>query len=284
MTGLQARRESTLVDRALEYLTTGPSDSLVLTERILGIPRATPIVADRLVGALLGSDPRVGRLGDGRWILVAPNSASPSLDDAAFAVVDVETTGGRPGRGDRITEIAVAVVQGKHVELLFEQLVNPGRPIPRGPVQISNITDAMVRNCPEFPAVVDDVLSVLAGRVFVAHNVSFDWRFVSWELKRARGLGLDGPRICTIGLARRLVPGLKSRSLDSLAYYFGCDIQQRHRAGPDAFATARILQRLMALAQEAGVSTINDLAELSRRRKRRGRRKRRAHPESMGEL
>src|SRR6185436_4889772 len=137
---------------------------------------------------------------------------------------------------------------------------------------------------PEFPAVVDDVLSVLAGRVFVAHNVSFDWRFVSWELKRARGLGLDGPRICTIGLARRLVPGLKSRSLDSLAYYFGYDIQQRHRAGPDAFATARILQRLMALAQEAGVSTINDLAELSRRRKRRGRRKRRAHPESMGEL
>src|SRR6185436_6101746 len=161
---------------------------------------------------------------------------------------------------------------------------NPGRPIPRGPVQISNITDAMVRNCPEFPAVVDDVLFVLAVRVFVAHSVSFDWRFVSWELKRARGLGLDGPRICTIGLARRLVPGLKSRSLDSLAYYFGLEIERRHRAGPDALATGRILQRLLTLANEAGVATLNDLDELVRRRRSSRRRRRRARPESMGEL
>jgi DNA polymerase-3 subunit epsilon len=240
-------------------------------------------VAERLVAALLGSDPRVGRLGDGRWMLVAPANGCPTVSQSAFAVVDVETTGGAPGKGDRITEVAVAVVRGSDVELLFESLVNPGRPIPRGVARVTNITDDMVRNRPSFGEIADDLLTVLAGRVFVAHNVGFDWRFLSSELRRARGLGLDGPRVCTIKLAKRLIPGLQSRSLDSLAYYFGLEIERRHRAGPDALATGRILQRLLTLATDAGAATLNDLDELVRRRKKTRRRRRRARPESMGE-
>ncbi|MBI4503104.1 MAG: 3'-5' exonuclease [Gemmatimonadetes bacterium] len=283
MTGLAVHPEGRLVDRALQYLSSGPADSSVLTHQVLGIPMATPFVAERLVAALLGADPRVGRLGDGRWMLVAPATASPALSDSAFAVVDVETTGGMAGRGDRITEIAIVVVCGEQVELLYESLVNPGRPIPRAVTQVTNITDEMVRDRPAFAEIADEVLAVLAGRIFVAHNMSFDWRFVSSELRLVHGVGLEGPKLCTIKLARRFLPGLKSRSLDSLAYYFGMEIERRHRAGPDALATGHILQRLLRLAQESGASTLNDLWELSRRRARR-RRRRRARPESMGEL
>src|SRR5215470_6359135 len=104
MTGIASYRQGTLVDRALQHLATGPADSTNLTNKVLGIPMATPVVAERLVAALLGADPRVGRLGDGRWMLVAPSSSSPNLSDLAFVVVDLETTGGMSTQGDRITE------------------------------------------------------------------------------------------------------------------------------------------------------------------------------------
>jgi DNA polymerase III epsilon subunit family exonuclease len=285
MTGLTVQRAGTLVDRALSFLANGPADSPTLARSVLGIPGAPAVVADRVAAALLGSDPRVARLGDGRWVLVVPGSVlQPSLAESAFAVVDVETTGGMPGRGDRITEIAVVVVRGAHVELLYESLLNPGRPIPQAVTRVTNITDEMVRDRPTFDEIVDDLLAVLAGRIFVAHNVSFDWRFVCHELRRARGVSLDGPRVCTIGLARRLMPGVKYRSLDSLAFHFGVEIERRHRAGPDALATGRILQRLLPMAQDAGIGTLHELIELLRRRKGRRRRKRRARPESMEEL
>jgi DNA polymerase-3 subunit epsilon len=282
---MAVRPQGTLVERALAFLGAGPADSTTLARSVLGIPTASAVVADRVAAALLGADPRVSRLGDGRWMLVVPGSVvQPSLAESAFAVVDVETTGGMPGRGDRITEIAVVVVRGAQVELLYESLLNPGRPIPQAVTRVTNITDEMVRNRPTFEEIVDDLLPVLAGRIFVAHNVSFDWRFVCHELRRARGIALDGPRVCTIGLARRLMPGVKYRSLDSLAFHFGVEIERRHRAGPDALATGRILQRLLPMAEEAGVSTLQELIELLRRRKGRRRRKRRARPESMDEL
>ncbi len=284
--GLSAHPAGTLVERALRLLAVSPADSHRLTRDVLGIPAAGPAVADRLVGALLGSDPRVARLGDGRWTLVAAPAGSPGLADCEFAVVDVETTGSMAGRGDRITEIAVVAVRGGAVEPIYQQLVNPGRPILRQVSAVTRITDAMVRDQPTFAEIADEVFAALAGRVFVAHNAGFDWRLVSHELRMARGLALDGPRLCTVRLARRFIPGLKSRGLDSVARYFGVDIEDRHRAGGDARATARVFQRLLALAAEQGIHTLHALAELSARRtgRRRNRKKRRAHPTSMDEI
>jgi DNA polymerase-3 subunit epsilon len=282
--GVTLHPDSTLVDRALRLLTDGPADSERLTRDILGIPRAGMTVADRLVVALLGADPRVARLGDGRWALLATPLGSPQIQDCSFAVVDVETTGSVPA-GDRITEIAVISVRNGRVETAFESLVNPVRAIPRAVTAVTRITDEMVRDQPTFAEIADDVFAALAGQVFVAHNVGFDWRFLAQELKRARGLALHGPRVCTVKLARRLIPGLKSRSLDSLAHYFGLEIEQRHRAGHDARATATILGRLLSLASEAGAGTLQELAALcDRRRGRRRRRKRRARPTSMDEI
>jgi DNA polymerase-3 subunit epsilon len=280
--GLSAYEGGTLVDRVLTLLAAeGPQPAGAIARRVLGMPVAPPAVAERVAVALLGADPRVRQLGDGRWGLVAEAQGSPLLDDCAFAVVDVETTGMRPWESDRITEIAVVVVHGARQEVVFESLVNPGRPIPRAIMQITNITDEMVRRAPTFPEVADQVLAALAGRVFVAHNARFDWGFVSAEVKRARGLVLDGPRLCTVRLARRLVKGVTSCGLDNLSQHFGFDNQARHRAAGDALVTARLLDRLLRLAREGedGVRTLQDLTAIeSRRATPRPRRRRLASP------
>jgi DNA polymerase-3 subunit epsilon len=200
------------------------------------------------------------------------------LDDCAFAVVDVETTGMRAGWGDRITEIAVAVVHGGRREIVFDSLVNPERPIPRAICAITNITDEMVRHAPRFCEVAERVLAVLSGKVFVAHNARFDWNFVSAELRRSRDLTLDGTRLCTVRLARRLVKGVRSCGLDNLCRFFGFHNRARHRAGGDALVTAELLCRLLSLAREEGARTLQDLAVIESRRKQRRRRRRQAMP------
>ncbi len=183
-------------------------------------------------------------------------------------MVDVETTGASWGHGGRVTEIAVVALADGSVELAYEALVNPGRPIPEVITALTHITNEMVRNQPTFSDIADDVIGALAERVFAAHNVRFDRSFVSSELCRARDVVLDGPSVCTRNLARRLIPGLRSRGLGSVAAYLGIEITERHRARGDALAAARILTQLLPLAEEQGTTTLADLERLGRRRRR----------------
>lgn len=236
---------------------------------MLGLPHATPVIAERLAVALLGVDPRVSRLDDGRWMVVPAGAASPSLELCSFAVVDVETTGGRPSRGDRIVELAVVLVRGGSIEPVYDGLVNPGREIPPFVASLTGITEGMVSHRPGFADIADHVLAALGGRVFVAHNARFDWAFLSAELKRTRDRVLFGPRVCTVRLARRLIPELKSRGLDQVTQFFGIRVTNRHRAGGDALATAGVLLKLLDLAWESGARTLGDLARVTRRVPRR---------------
>lgn len=279
MIGTSAYPDSTLLERVLAQLRLAPRTPSILCHEVLGLLGAPPAICDRVAIALLGADPRVRQLEDGCWGLVPDAQGSPLLDDCAFAVVDVETTGMRAGYGDRITEIAVAVVHGERREIVFESLVNPERPIPRAICSITNITNEMVRNAPRFSEVAERLLGVLAGRVFVAHNARFDWNFVSAELRRSRDLTLDGPRFCTVRLARRLVRGVRSCGLDNLCRFFGFHNEARHRAAGDALVTAELLCRLLSLAREEGARTLQDLMVIEARRSRgRRRRKRSAMP------
>jgi len=273
--GLAARPASTLVDRAIEALADSARPATWLAANVLGLPRAPEVVAERLAAALLGADPRVYRLSDGCWSLVAAARGLPLLEECVFAVVDVETTGMRALVTDRITEIAVVLVHGERRELVFESLVNPCRPIPAMISAITGITDQMVRAAPRFEEVVERVLDALAGRVFVAHNVRFDWAFVSAEIRRARDLNLEGPRLCTVRLARRLVPDTESCALDALTQFFALENSARHRAAGDALVTADLFGRLLRLAREAGARTFLDLEGLQGPRRRRGRRRKR---------
>lgn len=274
MTGLAAVPEQTLVDRALERLVAGPCSATELSHQVLGLPNAPTAVAERIVVALLGADPRVRQLEDGRWSAIAVAGTSPLIEECAFAVLDVETTGSRPSEDDRVTDVAVVVVQGERRELVFDSLVNPGRHIPPWITEMTGISDATVANAPSFDQIADPLLAALSGRVFTAHNARFDWGFVSSEFSRTRGLQLVGPRLCTVRLARALLPELPSRGLDALMQHFGIECEARHRAAGDALATADLLGRLIALARERNARTWADLEAMVAlgRRARRGRR------------
>jgi DNA polymerase-3 subunit epsilon len=275
MIGTSAYPDSTLLERVLAQLRLGPRSPATLCHDVLGLLGAPEAICDRVAIALLGADPRVRQLADRRWAMVPEAQGSPLLDDCAFAVVDVETTGVRAGSGDRITEVAVVVVHGERREIVFDTLVNPERPIPRAVCSITNITDEMVRHAPRFSEVTERLLAALAGRVFVAHNARFDWNFLSAELRRSRDLTLDGTRFCTVRLARRLVRGVRSCGLDNLCRFFGFHNGARHRAGGDALVTAELLCRLLRLAREEGARTLQDLMVIEARRYRAGRRRKR---------
>jgi len=278
VTGLSAHPESTLIDRVLDTLKEGPRQAATLCHRVLGLAGAPETVCQRIAVALLGADPRVRQLADGRWGLVPEAQGSPLLEECAFAVVDVETTGMRAGSRDRITEIAVVVVHGGRREVVLDSLVNPGRPIPPAVCAITNITNDMVRTAPTFAEMADRVIAALAGRVFVAHNARFDWGFVSAELSRAKALALDGPKLCTVRLARRLIRNVRSCGLDNLTQHFGFENGARHRAVGDALVTADLLDRLLRLAREEGARTLQDLSAISLRRAARRPRRRSATP------
>jgi DNA polymerase-3 subunit epsilon len=271
MIGLEAHPSSTLLDRALSALASAPRAAQDLAREVMGLPNAPPAVASRLASALLGADPRVSQLADGRWALVPAAQGSPLLEECAFAVVDVETTGMRAS-GDRVIEVGVVVVQGARRERVVDRLINPGRHVSSVITRITRITNADLTAAPEFTAVADEVLDALAGRVFVAHNARFDWGFLAAELRRARGISLTGPRLCTARLARRLVPEAESCGLDWLSGYFGLENPARHRALGDAWATADLLVRLLDRARRDGARTLQDLDALQRLgRRKRGR-------------
>jgi DNA polymerase-3 subunit epsilon len=227
---------------------------------VLGITQANRHTADRIAAALLAADPRFGRTTDGRWtVATPPSSASPALDACRWAVVDVETTGVRAFHGDRIMEIAVVMLDGT---VAFHSLVNPGIPIPQFVAGLTGIDAKLVRDAPTFETIVDRLLAALEGCVFVAHNARFDWAFVSTEIERATGLLLQGPRVCTVRLARKLLPDLPRRNLDTVSYHFGIEIEGRHRATGDAVAAAKCLAKLLKLAEGNGATTLESLHHL----------------------
>jgi len=285
---VQTRPERTLLaERAADYLRAGPADSRSLIASVCQLSVLPDLVAEHMAASLLGGHPHFGRTLDGRWRLsespapawrVRPDDDEPLLSSLSFAVVDVETTGGRPEGGDRITEIAVVTVRDGRIAEVYETLVNPERSIPPFITRLTNISWEMVCDKAPFRDVCDEVLRVLEGHVFVAHNAAFDWRFVSSEVVRARGRELTGRRLCTVRLARRLLPQLRSRSLDWVARHYNVEIEpgRRHRAAGDALATAHCLLRLLDDARAHGCERWSDLerflAAASVRRKRRGRR------------
>ncbi len=232
--------------------------------------------------ALFGGRPEFTACADGRWKLASEAerargmgvaAAEDDLDSLSYAVVDVETTGTSAERGDRITEVAVVVLTGGEVVRRFSTLVNPERSIPPMITALTRITWEMVRDAPRFVDICAELLDVLSGNVFVAHNAAFDWRFVSTEVARATGRRLESRRLCTVRLARKVLPHLPSRRLDSLAHHYGVEIADRHRALGDADATALILLRLLGEARERDCVRWDDLERLmtpsSSRRKRR---------------
>lgn len=197
-------------------------------------------------------------------------ASSKPLHELEYVVVDVETTG-RSGRGDRIADVAAVIVRGGCVAERFATLVNPGCGIPTHITRLTGITNAMVAVAPTFEEIAGDVAGALRNRVFVAHNVAFDWAFLNAEFTRLRGRPMRSDRLCTVRLAKRLLPGLTRRNLDAVSAHYGIVITDRHRAHGDAAATADVFVRMLDELGRRGVHTWGDLRTLLEGRVRRQR-------------
>jgi DNA polymerase-3 subunit epsilon len=160
-----------------------------------------------------------------------------------YAVVDIETTGGNAG-GSRITEIAIIIYDGTEVTERWETLVNPEKEIPLPIFALTGITNEMVEGAPVFEDIAETVYVMLNGRIFVAHNVNFDYSFIRHQLEEA-GYRWAAKKLCTVRAARKISPGLYSYSLGNLCHSLNIPLSNRHRAGGDADATAILLSRLL---------------------------------------
>jgi DNA polymerase-3 subunit epsilon len=156
-----------------------------------------------------------------------------------YVVVDVETTGGR-GEHHRVTEIGAVKVRDREIVGRFSTLVNPQRSIPPGITRLTGITSAMVDDAPYFSDIADEFEEFLRGSIFVAHNVEFDYGFISREFDRL-GRKFRYPRLCTCASMRKLHPGHRSYSLAALAEAFDIPLRNHHRALCDAEAAAQLL-------------------------------------------
>jgi len=160
-----------------------------------------------------------------------------------YAIVDIETTGGNAA-GSRITEIAIVVHDGTCVTQRWETLVNPQREIPLPIFALTGITNEMVQHAPVFDDISQKVFDLLTDRIFVAHNVNFDYSFVRHQLEEA-GFQWTAKKLCTVRAARKIIPGLPSYSLGNLCRSLDIPLENRHRAGGDADATAILFSQLL---------------------------------------
>ncbi|MXV17112.1 exonuclease domain-containing protein [Hufsiella ginkgonis] len=160
-----------------------------------------------------------------------------------YAIVDIETTGGHAS-ANGITEVAVVIHDGIQVVHRYQTLVNPHMDIPVYIRALTGITNEMVRSAPSFPGIARELFELLRDKIFVAHNVNFDYSFIKHHLAAA-GYQLNCRKLCTVRLGRKIWPGLPSYSLGKFTRQMGIAITDRHRAAGDAEATAVLFAMML---------------------------------------
>jgi DNA polymerase-3 subunit epsilon len=157
-----------------------------------------------------------------------------------YAVIDIETTGGRAG-SHKITEIGmIKMVNGEVVDQ-WQSLINPQRRIPSMITSLTGITNDMVADAPLFTDIADEVERFTENCIFVAHNVNFDYGFIREEFARLNRM-YKRPKLCTVQQMRKHFKGLKSYSLANLTKHFEIGMERHHRALSDAVAAGELLK------------------------------------------
>ena len=168
-----------------------------------------------------------------------------------YAILDIETTGGKYNE-EGITEIAIYKYDGHKVVDQFISLINPEREIQPFVVNLTGINSNMLRSAPKFYEVAKRIVEITEDCVLVAHNAQFDYRILSTEFKR---LGFDFERksLCTVELAKDLIPNQPSYSLGKLVRSLGIPVADRHRAAGDAMATVKLFKMLLDKDSSKGI-------------------------------
>lgn len=235
---------------------------------LFALQHAPVSLARSLLADVVEADARLAWNGDA-VALARPPGEELLLEAATYVVVDLETTGLRPGQS-QICEIGAVRVRGLQPEAEFETLVDPGVPLAPAAAALTGLRDAELRQAPPAPVAVRRFLEFAGEAVLVAHNARFDLAFLDRETERLTGSRIAAPVVDTVSLARRLLAGRVPRaSLAQVSYFLGTSVRPCHRALPDAQATAEVLLALIGLAQERGARTVADLVRLAATRTRR---------------
>lgn len=181
-----------------------------------------------------------------------------------YVVVDLETTGNSPKKGDKIIQFAACVVEDGRITDQYSSFVNPEQSIPPFIEELTGISDKQVASAPLFSEIAPKVLTMLDGAYFVAHNVLFDLSFLQEELTNAGYEGFYGPVLDTVELARILLPTADSYKLGELAKREGLAHDRPHQADSDAYATAELLIKFINRLLSLPRATILQLLKLSR--------------------
>ena len=174
-----------------------------------------------------------------------------------IVVLDFETTGLDPVN-DRIIEIGAVKIKDGVIVDSFGLLVNPGVPLKPKIVEITNITDMMLRDQPPIEEGMRQLFEFLGGCAIAAHNAKFDYAFLQNELERL-DMHYPCPVIDTLSMARRMYPHLKSHRLKSVCRALGVSLKDAHRAVNDASATAQILIKMFEVLRAGGASKVSDI-------------------------
>ena len=162
-----------------------------------------------------------------------------------LAFIDFETTGLSPESGDRIIEVGIAILSGGRIVDRYQSFINPQARIPAVVSSLTGINDSMVRTAPRAAQVMPEIINFVGDLPLVAHNASFDKRFMESELRRI-GHRATNEFICSLRVARRVYPGAPNHKLATLVRLAGVQpAEQYHRALGDAEMTAGLWTRMV---------------------------------------
>ncbi len=182
-----------------------------------------------------------------------------------FTVVDIETTG-LSAYYHKITEIAALKYKDGKIVRNFSTLINPKVHISRFITRLTGIDNKMVKNKPTIDKVIPKFHSFIGDSPFVAHNAGFDYKFLDYALEKNMGVNLGNQKICTVRLARRLLPELPNKKLSSLCEHFKIRNDDAHRARSDAMVTAKIFHSFLDMMEEKEIHHIEDILKFQKSR------------------
>ena len=214
---------------------------------------------------LLGFDNHDIKIIYGVEAYLAPDKVSPvsfskgQSIDTTYCVLDLETTG-FSFRTEKITEVGIMKVKNGEVIDEFSCFVNPEKSIPQRVVEVTNITDDMVKDAETIDKVMPKILEFVGDSVLVAHNADFDIGFLKYNANEL-GLSLDNTYLDTLRLAKDLFPDYKKYKLGKIAENLGIKVEVAHRALDDVDTTVKVLNVMLNMLKEKGVETLDDITK-----------------------
>lgn len=181
--------------------------------------------------------------------------------DTTYCVLDLETTG-FSFRTEKITEVGIMKFKKGEVIDEFSCFVNPEKPIPQRVIEVTNITDDMVKDAETIEKVMPKIIEFVGDSVLVAHNADFDIGFLKYNAKLL-GLSLENTYLDTLRLAKELFPEFKKYKLGLIAEKLGIKVEVAHRALDDVDTTVKVLKVMLDMLKEKNVKTVDDIDKLN---------------------